>query len=184
MLTESLLLASLGAALGVVGAYWAVDLLVAATGALPFPLPYWIVFSIDTRVLAFTVGAAVFASVASGLIPAWLASRTSANDILKDSGRGHTGRATTLIIRSLVVFQILVTCILLVGSLLLVMAEDGEVVLIDPQPDALRELTRFTALAGKTWNPPALAGRYLIVRNDLEAACYRLPVASATRSAE
>lgn len=64
---------------------------------------------------------------------------------------------------------------LLVGDLLLVMAEDGNVVLVDPQPDQLRELSRFTALAGKTWNPPALAGEYLLVRNDKEAACYRLP---------
>ncbi len=64
---------------------------------------------------------------------------------------------------------------LIVGDLLLVMAENGDVVLIDPQPDQLRELSRFTALVGKTWNPPALAGEYLLVRNDKEAACYRLP---------
>jgi len=66
--------------------------------------------------------------------------------------------------------------ILLVGDLLLIMAESGEVVLLDPRPDGLRELTRFTALTDKTWNPPALAGEYLLVRNDKEAACFRLPV--------
>jgi outer membrane protein assembly factor BamB len=66
--------------------------------------------------------------------------------------------------------------VLLVGEHLLVMAEKGDVVLVDPQPDSLRELTRFSALTGKTWNPPALAGAYLVVRNDVEAACYRLPV--------
>jgi outer membrane protein assembly factor BamB len=65
---------------------------------------------------------------------------------------------------------------LLVGDLLLVMAESGEVILLDPQPDRLRELTRFTALNEKTWNPPALAGEYLLVRNDKEAACFRLSV--------
>lgn len=64
---------------------------------------------------------------------------------------------------------------ILAGDLLLLTAESGEVVLLDPNPEALRELTRFTALTGKTWNPPALAGRYLLVRNDKEAACYRLP---------
>jgi outer membrane protein assembly factor BamB len=37
-------------------------------------------------------------------------------------------------------------------------------------------LTRFKALSEKTWNPPALAGEYLLVRNDKEAACFRLPV--------
>ncbi|MFN0125672.1 MAG: PQQ-binding-like beta-propeller repeat protein [Verrucomicrobiales bacterium] len=65
--------------------------------------------------------------------------------------------------------------VLLVGDGLLVMAENGEVALIDPQPDGQKELARFRALNGKTWNPPALAGEYLVVRNDKEAACYRLP---------
>lgn len=118
MLTESLLLATLGAVLGVGGSYWAVDLLTAATRALPFPLPYWIAFTIDAQVLAFTVGATMLAAVVSGLIPAWLASRASAADVLKESGRGNTGRLTTLITRGLVVCQILVTSVLLVGSLL------------------------------------------------------------------
>ncbi len=66
---------------------------------------------------------------------------------------------------------------ILVGDVLLVTAESGEVILLDPNPQASRELTRFTALKGKTWNPPALAGEYLLVRNDKEAACYRLPLA-------
>ena len=66
--------------------------------------------------------------------------------------------------------------LLLVGALLLVQTEDGEIVLVEPAPDALRELTRFRVLPGKTWNPPALAGRLLIVRNDREAAAFQLPV--------
>jgi len=65
---------------------------------------------------------------------------------------------------------------ILVDDLLLVMAENGEIVLLDPNPEELRELTRFAVLDGKTWNPPALAGEYLLVRNDKEAACYRMPV--------
>jgi putative ABC transport system permease protein len=118
MLTESLLIAVLGATLGVIGSYWSVELLTDATKALPFPLPYWITFTIDGRVLAFTVGLTMLAAVGSGLIPAWLASRASAADVLKESGRGNTGRLTNLLTRGLVVFQILVTSILLVGSLL------------------------------------------------------------------
>ncbi|HXJ61374.1 MAG TPA: PQQ-binding-like beta-propeller repeat protein [Verrucomicrobiae bacterium] len=66
---------------------------------------------------------------------------------------------------------------LLVGEILLVQAENGEVVLVNPQPDQLHEITRFAALRSKTWNPPALAGEYLLVRNDKEAACFRVPVA-------
>jgi len=67
--------------------------------------------------------------------------------------------------------------VILVGDVLLVMAENGEVVLMEPVPEEHRELARFSALNGKTWNPPALAGDLLLVRNDKEAACYRLPVA-------
>ncbi len=63
---------------------------------------------------------------------------------------------------------------ILVGDLLLVMAESGEAVLLEPTPKKHRELTRFAVLDSKTWNPPALAGEYLLVRNDKEVACYRL----------
>ncbi len=64
--------------------------------------------------------------------------------------------------------------VLLAGKLLLVQAESGDVILIDPSPMKLRELGRIPALTGKTWNNPALAGSYLLVRNDHEAACYEL----------
>jgi len=52
------------------------------------------------------------------------------------------------------------------------------VILLDPKPDKPRELNRFAALNQKTWNPPALAGQYLLVRNDKEAACFRLELAN------
>ena len=66
---------------------------------------------------------------------------------------------------------------ILVDDLLLVMSEPGDLVLLDPVPDEHRELTRFSIFRGKTWNPPALAGRLLLVRTDSEAACFRLPTA-------
>lgn len=65
---------------------------------------------------------------------------------------------------------------ILVGDLLLIQAENGEIVLVDPDPTELRELARLGALDGKTWNPPALSGRRLLVRNNQEAACYELPL--------
>ena len=63
---------------------------------------------------------------------------------------------------------------ILVGARLIVTTEDGDVVLVEARPDAHRELARFTAFSQKLWNPPALAGRFLIVRTDTEAACYEL----------
>ena len=66
---------------------------------------------------------------------------------------------------------------LLVGSHLLLQTEKGEIVLIDPNPRELTELGRFRIFEGKTWNSPCLAGRFLLVRTDREAACYEMPIA-------
>src|ERR1700751_2855319 len=49
MLTESLVVAVFGTVAGVILAYWAVDLLIRAFSASPFPLPYWWHFTIDAR---------------------------------------------------------------------------------------------------------------------------------------
>jgi outer membrane protein assembly factor BamB len=65
---------------------------------------------------------------------------------------------------------------ILVDRTLLVQTEEGELVLVDPSPDGLKEIARFNALDAKTWNPPALAAPFLLVRNDKEAACYELPI--------
>lgn len=61
-----------------------------------------------------------------------------------------------------------------VGNLFLITAEDGSVVLAEPNPDEWREIARFPVLSDKTWNPPTLAGEYLLVRNDREAVCLKL----------
>jgi outer membrane protein assembly factor BamB len=65
--------------------------------------------------------------------------------------------------------------VLLVDDLLLLQAEDGRVLLIDPNPEELTEVASFQAVGGKTWATPALAGDLLIVRSEFEAACFRLP---------
>ena len=68
--------------------------------------------------------------------------------------------------------------VLRVGGLLLVQAEDGEVVLVDCSPEGHVERARLTALDGQTWNNPTLSGNRLLVRNAQEAACYELPLAT------
>lgn len=64
---------------------------------------------------------------------------------------------------------------LLAGNLLLVQNERGSVHLCTATSDAFHELGSIPALSSKTWNHPTLAGRFLLVRNDREAACYELP---------
>jgi outer membrane protein assembly factor BamB len=66
--------------------------------------------------------------------------------------------------------------ILLVNDLLLIQAESGDVVLVEIGPQRPLERARFPALRGKTWNNPALLRDLLLVRNDHDAACYRLPL--------
>lgn len=66
---------------------------------------------------------------------------------------------------------------LLVDDLYLLMAESGELVLLCPTPEAPNELARFRVFNSKTWNPIALSGDLLLVRNDQEAACLRLKIA-------
>jgi outer membrane protein assembly factor BamB len=59
-------------------------------------------------------------------------------------------------------------------ALLLVISEKGEALLLAADPKEHRELARFPALSGKTWNHPVIAHGRLFVRNDEEMACYEL----------
>ena len=70
---------------------------------------------------------------------------------------------------------------LLVDETILILSEQGAVVLAEAKADGYHELGRFDAIKGKTWNHPVLAGRYLLVRNDQAAACFELPVNAAVK---
>ena len=65
------------------------------------------------------------------------------------------------------------------SGLLLVLSEQGKVVLLRADPAGLAEVASFAALEGKTWNHPVLVRHRLFVRNAQEAACYELPLVTA-----
>lgn len=65
--------------------------------------------------------------------------------------------------------------VLLGGQWLLIQTEKGPVVLVKASPEKLDEVSKLDALHSKTWNPPTLAGRWLLLRNDTEMVCYELP---------
>lgn len=118
MLTESLLVATFGTVAGVILAYWAVGSLTDSLNALPFPLPYWVSFTIDGRVLFVTVAFTLLATLCSGFIPAWLSARANAAEMMKEGGRGNSSRLTNVITRVLVVGQIALTAALLIAATL------------------------------------------------------------------
>ena len=118
MLTESLLLAMIGAGAGVGLAFWSTDFLQATMRNQQVPIPAHISFEIDGRVLAFVVAATALSAIISGVLPAWIASRANPVEVLKEGGRGNTGRVVTVITRLLVITQIFLTCIILIASLL------------------------------------------------------------------
>jgi outer membrane protein assembly factor BamB len=62
--------------------------------------------------------------------------------------------------------------LLLVDGVLLVLSDAGDLVMVQPDPSAYRELRRFRAVAGKCWNAPALSNGKLYVRSTREGACY------------
>ena len=118
MLTESLVVAVIGAVVGVVIAYWAVDFFVKSINSLPFPAPYYWRFSIDGPVLVFTVAITLLATLVSGLVPAFLSARGNAAEIMKEGGRGNSSRLVNVITRILVVGQIALTAALLIAATL------------------------------------------------------------------
>ena len=118
MLTESLVVAVFGAIAGVIIAYWAIDFYVRSINALPFPAPYYWKFTINGSVLVFTVAITLLATIASGLVPAFLSARGNAAEIMKEGGRGNSSRLVNIISRVLVVGQIALTAALLIAATL------------------------------------------------------------------
>ena len=97
MLTESLVVAVFGAIAGVIIAYWAVDLL-RSRRLTRCPFRHLITGnsrSMD-RVLAFTVVITLLATIASGLVPAFLSARGNAAEIMKEGGRGNSNRLVNI----------------------------------------------------------------------------------------
>jgi len=116
LLTESLLLAVVGGALGLLLAEWGVDLIL-AFGRDSIPRANEI--SLDGRVLAFTVAVSVLTGIIFGLAPALQSSRADVQEALKETSRSTTGGRHRLR-QGLVVAEVALTLVLLVGAGLLI----------------------------------------------------------------
>jgi len=59
-------------------------------------------------------------------------------------------------------------------GLLVIISEKGELALVEANPKDLKELGKFQAIKGKTWNHPVITGNKLLLRNDEEMACFEV----------
>ena len=176
LVTESLLVAVVGGAVGVLAAHWGVEALVALA---PPSLPRAAEVDIDGRVLGFSLGLALVTGVVFGLAPAWsLRSRLGFERSLKEDGRAVAGRrAGSRLRRALVVTELALSLVLLAGAGL-ALGSVRRLLAVDPgfDPGPLlaanisypREETRAQFLRGVVERVAALPGVASVgVINDL-----------------
>ncbi len=114
LLTESMLLAFIGGALGLLFAWWGSGFLLALVGSGRNPV--FLNLTLDLRVLGFTAAASLMAGVLFGLAPAWRATRVDLTPALKDSARGSGVGSRSGLGKTLVVVQVALSLLLLIGA--------------------------------------------------------------------
>jgi putative ABC transport system permease protein len=118
LLTESLLLAITGGALGLLLAMWCRDLLVAFS---PGDIPRLEEAGLDASVLLFTVGVTLITTLLFGLAPALESSKPDLTVSLKESGqKGATGSSGQRLRAALVVAEVALSLVLVVGAGLMI----------------------------------------------------------------
>ena len=150
LLSESLLLAGAGGALGLLFATWSMR---AVLGALPAALPHSHDISLDPRVLGFTLVISILAGVLFGLAPAVNASRINLQDVLKEGGRGSSGTRHRLQ-RTFVAAQVSMALVLLVGAGLM-MRSLAALWRVDPGFNASHSVTFSLSLPASYSTEPA-----------------------------
>jgi predicted permease len=112
LLTEAVVLAAAGGALGLLLAYGSLS---AASSLLAGQVPRGEEISIDARVLVFAVAVSILTGMLAGTLPAVRAARSDINDVLKAGGRGHSaaGLGTR---RMLIVCEVAMSLVLLMGA--------------------------------------------------------------------
>jgi putative ABC transport system permease protein len=115
-MTESLLLAVLGGAAGLLIVYWSVEIIATLN---PLTLPRINEVNIDGRVLGFTLLVSLFTGALFGLVPALQLPKYSLQSSMKEGGRGSTGTPRRRLRSALVVAELAMTLVLLVGAGLL-----------------------------------------------------------------
>ncbi len=118
ILTESLLLSLVGAALGLVFAQWGSRLLTAMISTSSEPV--WLDLALHTRLLLFTAGVGTATGVLFGLLPAWRSARAAPIEAMKAQGRGiAAGGSRMRLGNMLVIAQVAISMVLVAGAALM-----------------------------------------------------------------
>ena len=145
LLTESALLAIVGAAIGLTVSYWGLQLLLSMS---PANLPELMSIEIDARVMLFTLAIALGTGLLFGVVPALQISRQNLRDTLHESGTRTTAGAGGRRIRgALVVAEVALSLVLLVGAALL-LRSFSELRDVEPGFDASNVLTMQMSMTG------------------------------------
>jgi hypothetical protein len=64
--------------------------------------------------------------------------------------------------------------VILAGDQLIALTDNGQVVVVEPNSAAYKEVARFKAVQGKCWSTPALSNGHLYVRSVKEGVCFDL----------
>jgi putative ABC transport system permease protein len=156
LLTESIVLALIGGAIGVALAIWGTDLLLAAS---PKNLLDLRSIPLDWRVLSFAAGATLVAGLLFGFLPSYISAHSGISETLKEGGRGSSaGKQKRFARGAFVVAQMCLALVLLAGSGLLIRSFI-RLVGVDPGFDASHLLTFKVSLPSSKYgkDPACLA---------------------------
>jgi len=151
LLTESLVLALSGGALGLLLGAWSVRLL---RGVVPDMFPLMQHMSMDARVLAFTAGLSVLTGVLFGLAPAWKAARADINTALKESAGRSESAGGSQRIRSVLLASEVALAVLLSVSAGLLLRSFVRVMEINPGVRTTNILTMNLSLPEVKYDTP------------------------------
>jgi putative ABC transport system permease protein len=154
LLTESLLLALLGGALGLLLSVWGID---ALARGIPESfskfIPGWQNMKLDQTALLFTGVISVVTGLTFGLVPALQASKTNFNETLKEGGKSSSGKGARNRARNvLVVSEIALSLVLLIGAGLMVRSF-VELIRSDFGIDPANVLSMQISLPGEKYSP-------------------------------
>jgi putative ABC transport system permease protein len=176
LLTESLVIAVIGGALGAVAGIWAARLF---RFAFPNDVPFYFTFGADPLAIAFAAAVILATGVMFGAVPALRATRVDINDALRDGARAGDGGSRARLRHTLVVAEVALSVVLVVCAALLIRSYRAYIN-TDLGFDEKGILTARVTLPERKYDGAALRIRFF---TDLETRVRALPGVTVVGSA-